>query len=181
MAHEDLNSKFKEAIVLENRKKIYELVRSSPGCHFREIERKIVLPHGTLRYNLNFLVKKELLVEKKDGNNTRYFSKDFSSYNYELLGLLRQKSIRKIILFIVSQKKCFHKDITAFVNLSPSTISWHLNKLVEKGIVEKIWFKNHSSYKVKINENEIIKLLISYKDSFLDSLVNKTIEMWDLR
>ncbi|MFH1290018.1 MAG: hypothetical protein ABIH92_01275 [Nanoarchaeota archaeon] len=34
---------------------------------------------------------------------------------------------------------------------------------------------------VAINKNEIIKPLITYKESFLDSLVNKKIEMWDLR
>lgn len=30
-------------------------------------------------------------------------------------------------------------------------------------------------------EEEIIKLLVAYKESFLDSLVNKTIEMWEIK
>jgi len=38
-----------------------------------------------------------------------------------------------------------------------------------------------TSYKLLINEEEIMKLLVYYKESFLDSLVNKTIEMWEIK
>lgn len=177
MPYENLNHKFGEAIALENRRKIYDLVRNNPGCHFREIERKINMPYGTLKYHLNFLVKKELLVEKKDSNNLRYFSKEFNSNDYDLLSLLRQGSLRKILVFLATSKQCTNKDLVSFTNLSPSTISWHLNKLLRKKVVEKDNSENR--YKLILDKDLVIRILIAHKESFLDSLVNRTIETWE--
>ncbi|MBI2045049.1 winged helix-turn-helix transcriptional regulator [Candidatus Pacearchaeota archaeon] len=178
MPYENLNHKFREAITLDNRRKIYDLVRSNPGCHFREIERKIKMPYGTLRYHLNFLVKKELLIEKKDDNNIRYFSMEFNSGDYDILSLLRQGSIRKILVFLATSKYCAHKDIVSFTGLSPSTVSWHLNKLLRKKIIARDDSKNWN-YRLILDKENIIRILIVYKESFLDSLVNKAIEMWE--
>ena len=33
-------------------------------------------------------------------------------------------------------------------------------------------------YYLLVNENELVKLLITYKNSFLDTLVDRVIEMW---
>ncbi|MEK6926351.1 MAG: winged helix-turn-helix transcriptional regulator [Nanoarchaeota archaeon] len=180
MPYENLSTKYKEIIALDNRRKVYELVRENPGLHFREIERKSKIPYGTLKYHLNFLVKKDLLVEKKYENNARYFSKEFSPDDFPILSLLRQKSIRKILLFLISSKNCAHSDIASFTKLSPSTVSWHLSKLIRKGVIEKTSIKP-IIYRLRVDKDDIIKLLISYKESFLDSLVDKTIEMWDVK
>ena len=171
---ENLSNKYIEVLQLENRRKIYDLVRKNPGCHFREIERKIKIPHGTLRYNLNFLARHNILIEKKDKNNIRYFTKNIDSEDSNLISLLRQNSIRKILLFFLMNKNPKHKDIVDFVKLSPSTVSWHLTNLARKNIIEK----TKTGYNLIIDKNNILKLLITYKESFLDSLVNRTIEMW---
>ena len=36
-------------------------------------------------------------------------------------------------------------------------------------------------YNILIDKNEIINLLITYKGSFLDSLVDRVIEMWEIK
>ncbi len=174
---ENLSFKEREILKLENRRKIYELVRKNQGRHFREIERKSIMPYGTLKYNLNFLVKHNILIEKKDKNNLRYFTKGLSLEDSNLMSLLRQESVRKILLFLTLNKNPKHKDIVDFVKLSPSTVSWHLINLTRKNMIEK----NKTGYTLIIDKNNILRLLITYKESFLDSLVNKTIEMWDTR
>lgn len=161
---------------LDLRKKIYFLVKKHSGCHFRELERKSKIPAGTLRYHLDFLVKHSLLRREKQGNNLRYFFIPLQSENSLLLGMLRQKSLRSIILFILQNKKATHRSLVEFTHLSPSTVSWHLKKLIK----EKIILQENNFYSLAVFEEEIIKLLISYRESFLDSLVNKTIEMWDV-
>ncbi|MEK6828504.1 MAG: winged helix-turn-helix transcriptional regulator [Nanoarchaeota archaeon] len=176
MPYENLNHKALEAISLENRRKIYDLVRINPGCHFREIERKIRMPYGTLKYHINFLVKKDILIEKKDGNSIRYFPKDFGKENHEILGLLRQGSIRKILALLATSKERTNKDLVRFTGLSPATISWHLGKLSNKKLIAK---NKKGIYQLVSNRENIIRLLIVYRESFLDSLVNKTIEMWE--
>ena len=181
MLTESQNRKKDKILALETRKRIYELVKKFSGCHFREIERKSGMPHGTLKYHLNFLVKHSLLSYKKENNTLRYFPIEFKIENIGLLSFLRQNATRKIILFILENENCNHEEITKFVGLSPSTVSWHLNKLIYAGIIASKKAGRKSEFKIAIDKNEVIKLLITYKESFFDLLVNKTIEMWEIR
>ena len=173
------NRKSEKIFELETRKRVYEIVAKNEGCHFREIERRTKFPYGTLKYHLNFLVKHGLLVEKNDENKVRYFSREIKSEDFEILSLLRQRNIRNIILFLLSQKECTHSEISSFVRISPGTVSWYLNRLIKKGIIGKN--ANHKSvYYLLYPREEIMRLVISFRESFFDSLVDKVIEMWDL-
>ncbi len=164
---------------LEKRKKIYNLVKEHTGCHFRDLERKSNFPASSIKYHLNYLIKYGLIQEEKDGNNIRYFPKEFNPENKMLLGLLRQKSLRKILLFILANKNCKHNEIVKFTNLSPPTVTWHLKKLENKGIISSNINGRNKTYKIIIDENEIMGLLITYKESFFDSLVDNIVETWD--
>jgi len=63
------------------------------------------------------------------------------------------------------------------VALSPSTVSWHLKKLEDNEIVSAVKDGRKTFYKILINDEEIINLLITYQESLLDALVNRVIEM----
>ena len=165
---------------LEVRREIYNLVKKFAGSHFREIERISGLPTGSLKYHLNYLSRYGLIKEERDGNRLRYFPRQFKPENRLLLGLLRQKSVRDILLFILTHGNCNHEEIVQFVGLSPSTVSWHLKKLEDNEIVGAVKDGRKTFYKISIDEGEIINLLITYQESFLDALVNRVIEMWDI-
>ena len=174
---EFLDEREKRILELDARRKIYDIVRKFAGSHFREIGRKSSLSTGSVKYHLSYLVKHGLIKEEKGGNNRRYYPREFSSSNKKLLGFLRQQSIRKIILFIISNDGCSHEQIAMFSGLSPSTVSWHLRKLEEAGIISSERKGRKSSYNLLPRE-ETIKLLITYRESFLDSLVDNVVEMW---
>ena len=180
MPYEYLNEKNKKVLELENRRKIYELVRKYSGSHFRELERKSKIPIGILKYHLDFLNKHGLIKQEKDGNNTRYFLANIKFENMKLLGFLRQKSTRRILLFILTNEKSYYQDIVKFVELSQSTVSWHIKKLIKANIISEIKEGKKLMYSLLIDENELIKLFVYYKESFFDSLVNKAAEMWDI-
>lgn len=173
------NNKDNEILKLKSRKKIYEIVKKHAGCHFLEITRQSKFSKGTTSYHLGYLVKNGLIYEIKDGNNTVYFPREFKIENHKLLILLRQKSIREILLFILTHKNCEHSEIVEFVKLAPSTITWHLNKLEQDKIISSTKNGRSKNYRLLINEKEVINLLITYKESFLDSTVNNILEMWD--
>ena len=168
----------KKILELETRKKIYLAVKKYAGSHFREIQRKSGLAVGSVQHHLHALVKNGLIREVKKDNNIVYFPREFESGNTALLGLLRQESIRKIILFIMLNKNCNHEQIVKYANLSPSTISWHLKKLQQEGIVKADKQGRKTFYKLTSGEKEIVNLLITYQESFVDSLVDRVIEMW---
>lgn len=164
---------------LEKRKEIYNIVKKYSGSHFREIERKSRIPATSLRYHLHYLRKHGLISEEKSGNNLRYFSMEHNVEDKKLLSLLRQKNIRKILIYILTNKICTFEEIVKSVGLSPSTISWYLKKLEDQNVIVKKRGPK-TTYSLNINEKEIINLLMSYKESFLDTLVDRVIEMWDV-
>lgn len=174
----EYSSQKNKILELEKRRKIYNLVKKYAGCHFRDLERKSKFPASSIRYHLNYLARHELIIEEKEDNNLRYFPKRFNTDNKVLLGLLRQNSVRNIFMFILINNNCTHQDITRFVGLSPSTVSWHLKKLESKKIITSIKNGRNTYYKLIIDKKDVINLLVTYQESFLDSLVNKVIEMW---
>ncbi len=177
------SEKKKKILELDTRKKIYNIVEKNAGCHFREIERKAKIPGSSVRYHLHYLAKNDIIKEKRDGKNLRYFPEKNFGENEILLGLLRQKSIRTILLSILynKNKKNTNENIVRFTQLSPATVSWYIKKLIEKRIISVNKKGRKSEYSLKIKEKDIINLLMQYKESFLDTLVNSTIEMWDLK
>ena len=167
-----------EILQLASRRKIYDLVKKFSGCNFRDLERKSSLPVGTLQYHLHYLAKHELIAEKKDGNKIRYFAKDIKPTDRLLLSLLRQKTIRHLLLFIMSHKKGRQQEIVAFLNLSPSTVSWYLSRLVKQNVLAVMKKEGEHCYRLALPEKEIITLLMTFKESFFDKMVDHTIETW---
>lgn len=170
----------KKILELETRKNIYLAVKKFAGSHFREIQRKSGLAVGSVQHHLHFLVKSGLVKEIKKGQNLVYYPREFTSENTVLLGLLRQEHVRKIILFILINKDCNHEQIVKYVDLSPSTVSWHLKKLQQEGVVKADKQGRKTFYTLLCDKNELINLLITYQESFVDTLVDRVIEMWSL-
>ena len=179
MAEEFLYEYEKKILELESRRHVYDAVKKHAGSHFRELERKCSISTGLVRYHLSYLVKTGLIIEQKDGKNTRYFPKQITAQSKNLLGLLRQDSLRKIILSLFIQDGSTHDEIAKAVKLSLSTVTWHLKKLSENHIIKSEKYGRKTCYTIIYDKEEIIKLLITYKESFLDSLVDRIIDMWD--
>ena len=170
----------KKILELETRKKIYSVIKKFAGSHFRAIQRKSGLAVGSVQHHIRFLVKRGLVMEAKEGKNLVYFPREFKLEHTVLLSLLRQESIRKILLFILIKNKCNHEQIVAFVNLSPSTVSYHLKKLQAQNIITIQKQGRKTFYQLSCDKKELINLLITYQESFVDTLVDNIVEMWSL-
>ena len=166
----------KNTLDLPIRRKIYRIVKRYAGCHFREIERKSGLSTGLVKYHLDYLTRYDIIRQEKIGNNVRYFTKNLSEEEKKILSLLRTKSYRGIIICLVSNGESSHKKISDFTGLSPSTVSWHIKKLLREGVINS----SERGYVLQIEKSRIMKLLIAYRESFLDSLVDRAIEMWEI-
>ena len=91
-----------DVLELKARRKIFQWVNKSPGCHQREIQRGVEMPTGQLTYHLDVMIKNEILVSSKDGNFTRYYPRDiFNPEEKIILGFLRRELPRGILLFIL--------------------------------------------------------------------------------
>jgi len=164
---------------LESRRKIYDLVKQYAGCHMREIQRASGMSFGTVSYHLSYLQKHHLIREERDGNHLRYYPLTTDIHDERILALLRQRSVRNILLSIMAREGCSHQDIVSSVHLSPSTTTWHLNKLIESDIIRSERRGKYNAYLLNVPKESIMNLLIIFRESFLDSLVDGFLELWE--
>jgi predicted transcriptional regulator len=167
---------------LETRKRIYEQIKKSPGIHFRELERRLQVVIGNLQYHLQYLENKNMIRASNDEDYVRYFVKNMSLSETErkIISFLRRSGCRHIILQLLNNPELNNKELSQAVGLSPSTISWNLNKLVEAGIIERKKTGRISKFTI-VDPPTVAELLICYKESFLDTLVDGFIEIWEFK
>lgn len=173
------NEEQQQTLELGTRGKIYRLIKRSPGLHFREIQRRTKFAIGNLQYQLSVLEKTRLIKQVKVGKFARYYSIIGQPLEIDsnVLSLLRQDSLRKIALFLLTEKKGTNLSIASAIQLSPSTTSWHLTKMVQAGIVEKKSRGKKRNFYLT-NPEQVTKLLVDYKKSFLDELVTSFADTW---
>lgn len=162
---------------IETRKRIYEHIIKSPGLHLREIQRQLQIPLTVCEYHLNYLIEKQLLNAKDDKYFRRYYPANFSAKEKEIIACLRQENPRKIVLFLLQNENTFHRDIVQSLRLPPSTVSFYLNYLAEHSVISKIRFGRETKY-IIADKDIVIKMLIAYRQSFLDKLVDRFLEVW---
>jgi predicted transcriptional regulator len=116
-----------------------------------------------VEYHLLFLEKYEIINSDKETGYKRYYIKGkIGVKDKKYLFILRQKTVLKIILFLLKNDVSPHKIILENVDVSASTLSYHLNKLLKKDIVELNRYGKNKGYIIK-NKCEITSILIQYK------------------
>lgn len=167
-----------EALELENRRRIYRLVSKFPGIHMRDIQKRLELSTGVLEYHLNYMEKEEILSCQTDGYRKNYFIKtDVQFGDKTALTLLRQEAPRRIVMFILLRRRASFKEILDEMKISKSTLSFHMKKLTEGQLVVSEKSGREFIYSV-IDPDTTAKTIITYKESFLDSVVDRFVDAW---
>ena len=162
---------------LATRKKIYNFILNYPGLHKRELSRKLNISYANLKYHLNYLTQRELIIESAEGRYVRYFTANYiSEIDRKILNLLRQELPRKIILYLFFNLDPSLIQIANNLKKDPRTIAFHLNKLKKIGIIQQIPDGNKLRFRLDMYEL-IIDSLITYKKKLFDNevtgLINK--------
>ncbi len=168
-----------EALELQARNKIYSTIAQNPGLHFRELERRTSLAVGSLQYHLDYLEKAHLIRKEKQGKFTRFFNVRDSELGQDeaILSLLRQEHLRKIVVYLLTNKKTTNFDIAKAMLLSPSTISMHLKKLTEANLIGSKRRGRKLKYFI-VDPQRVAAVLIGYRKSFLDEIVDNFVNVW---
>ncbi|MDD5318000.1 MAG: winged helix-turn-helix transcriptional regulator [Candidatus ainarchaeum sp.] len=164
---------------LEVRQQLFEFIQKFPGLHFREIQRRTGMSVGALQYHLRQLQGEKLVVGVKYGEYTHYYPVGaVTEADKFLLPFLRQKPIRRMLVYLLENKKANNKALCKVSGVSPATTSWYLSKLLSAGIVSKLKQGREMFYSV-VKEKDVARTLVSYKASFLDRVVERFTEIWE--
>jgi len=143
--------------VLENiyRKRLYDFIKSRPGCYFSEIIKATGLNRGTLEYHLRIMETKKVIVSHRTNRRRHYFPNLFAYRKEEqtVITALKNDVYRRIILEILNSnsQSITHKTLVERIGLSGSTITHHIKHLKEQGIVKVDTNSRHTTYSINSN------------------------------
>jgi DNA-binding transcriptional ArsR family regulator len=73
---------------------------------------------------------------------------------------------------------CTFIEIVDHVGKAPSTVSWHIKRLKEAGILNTNYGNDHFLYSIADKEM-VNRILLEYKESFTDHVIENYIDMVD--
>lgn len=163
---------------LTTRQQIYRTIELNPGCHLRELKKRVgVSSMGNLEYHLDYLERRELVLTRPNGHYKRYYITRERVRGKHIVGLLRQEVPRRITVFLLLNPGASHKEIGKQFTLSPSTLSFHLKKMVQRGLLSREKEGRTVHYEV-LEPDDVAQVLISYRPTFLDKVVDRFAEVW---
>lgn len=164
-------------IELEARRRIYDHVVANPGTHLRAIKDELDMPMGQLEYHLHYMEKRGLLDSKEDRYYKRFYPHEMSATDRRVLSAIRQEKPRQIVLIVLNEPGIDHKAIQKQMGIGASSLSFYMKDLIDKQVIEKRREGRRSLYHV-MDPDRVVKLLITYRPSFLDKLVDRFLETW---
>jgi len=159
--------------------KLIRYIKGKPGIRYRELLRLSGLSNGVLTYHITNLEKSRQIIADRNTNNkvTRYYQNGIPIEETDIIGHIRNNASRQIILFILEHDSCTFNEIVEYTKKAPSTISWHLKRLKDSGIISVFYTgRCQRLYKVRDFES-ITNVLSTYKESFSDTIINNYTEI----
>jgi predicted transcriptional regulator len=164
-----------EPLELDLRRTIYKLLVNNPGLNLTGVAEHLNISIPLAVYHLQYLEKHNVIISDKEMGYRRYYTKDqIGTETKKILSLLRQDAPLQIVIYLLQHPYAKHKEILTCFSLAPSTVSYHLKKLVDKGIINEARDETQHGYKIT-DENTILTLLIQYNPS---KIVQQFTETW---
>lgn len=167
-----------DALDLESRRRIYDLIRSRPGTYLREMERELDMQVGMLAYHLRVLTEAGMVRAEQEGNHMRYFpSEGFIFTDRKLLSHLRNRSARIILLHALDRGSISFADLLAVLDVSKSTLSYHLKRLSAAGLIT---VGKGSGTMVSVNDPEkLIDMLVWVGEDVERDAADALVDVWN--
>ena len=141
--------------------------------------------NGVLSYHLGDLEDKNRITVERKKSVTRYYPPHIAREVSKIIGCIRNPVSRQIILFLLSSEGCTFTELSMSIKRAPSTVSWHLQKLMNAGILKKgngnisDDLHNPSRYYYIADKSMIKDILSKYVESPMDKLVSEYLDFMD--
>jgi predicted transcriptional regulator len=151
-------------------------IEDTPGIRYRELLRLTGLVNGVLTHHLTALEKENVIKVYREPRLTRYYPVSISDKESAILKFVRHEPVREILLFILENEMCTFNEIVDHTGKAPSTVSSHLKRLREAGIVSVRYGEHYQLYCI-LQEGLVAEVFSKYTISFADKVVDNYTEM----
>ena len=163
------------AAAADTKNLLLNYIEQHPGIRYRELLRLTGLVNGVLTYHLAGLENANMIKVERGLKITRYYPINVSEKESAILKFVRHEPIRKIVLFILEYDMPTFNEIVLHTGKAPSTVSSHLKRLKESGIVS---VRHGECYQYRLVERDLVaEVLSKYKTSFVDKVVDNYVQM----
>ncbi|MFP8956110.1 winged helix-turn-helix transcriptional regulator [Natrialbaceae archaeon A-CW3] len=128
-------SRYDDSDPLENdrRNAIFDAVTAEPGLYLSEVSDRSDVPLSTVRHHVRILEEEKLVTSIKVDGKRRYFPIDAD--DVELHAALAEPTRRRLLEELATLGQAPNGELADALDRDPSTISHHLSKLEEAGLV----------------------------------------------
>lgn len=152
-------------------------ISKEPGIRYRELLRLTGLANGVLTYHLAALEKSSMIRVERRSGATRYYPLNISEGESRILGFVRHEPVRELISFLLSNDMCTFAEIVDHAGKAPSTVSSHLKRLREAGVI-RVRYGEYQLYSLADREL-VADVLSKYRPTRADRVVDNYVEMLD--
>lgn len=143
----------------DSRRKIYECIRKNPGIHLRAIGKETDITLGTLRYHIEQLRRNHTIAALEDRGYTHYFenSGTYSASQQTVLKYMRNETTREILAVLAVNRFATRKDISESLGIAGSTVTWHMKRLEEDGVIDVSTEGRFVTYTIREHAESVIR------------------------
>jgi predicted transcriptional regulator len=163
------------AIEVDTKAVLLRHIEENPGVRYRELLRMTGLVNGVLTYHLAALEKANVIKVDRQSRMTRYYPFSIPDSESAVLKFVRHEPVRQIVLFMLQHDMCTFNEVVDHMKKAPSTVSSHLKRLKEAGIIS-VRYGEYQLYHLA-NGELVAEVLSKYRTSFVDRVVDNYAEM----
>ncbi len=161
-----------ELTLQPTRQRIVEEVAHHPGLSGRELQQRLILGWGETAYHLERLVRAGAVRRERGGWRDYYFASDVTWDDRKLHQSLRSPTERAILIALARKERLTFRELGDELEVGKSTVSFHLNLLIERGTVLAEPSPEGRRYRAQ-RPDRVRELLRAYRVSFQDRLVDQ--------
>jgi predicted transcriptional regulator len=157
------------------RVRVRDDVRRHPGSSAREIQRRLDLGWGDAAYHLDRLTRSGEVRRERGGWRDYYFANDLTWADRRIFQALHSPAERTLVLATTERPGATFTDLVGSTGLGRATVSFHLRKLVELGVLLQRPAESGGGFTV-VDPERIRALLTTYAASLKDRWVDRFVE-----
>lgn len=143
----------------DTRRQVYDCIRKNPGIHLRGIGKETDITLGTIRYHIDLLRRSHAIAVLEDRGYTHYFenSGTYSASQQAVLKHMRNETTREILAVLAGNRFASRKDIAESLGIAGSTVTWHMKRLEEDGVIDVRTEGRYVSYIIRDDAESVIR------------------------
>lgn len=163
----------------ETRTQIANSIRIHPGIHFNGLVRSLDLAPGQVQYHLHRLQSEEAVVASSLYGRTHYYPPEYDPWEHQALALLRRETAGDVVAYLLTSGPTAPAEVADDLDVARSTLEWHLDRLVERDLVEKRRDQRNRVTLAVVDPDRTIELLRGTDPSLRERLADRFTRLVD--